>query len=271
MTIQEMKERKRELGLSNEEISARSGVPLPTLQKIFSGKTKAPRRQTIQALEKVLAPVQGTGRYSFEASASCTAEPPAAYAAKKQGEYTVDDYYAIPDERRVELIDGVIYDMTAPSVIHQLILAQLYLLFEKCISGHKGECEVFLSPCDVRLDNDNKTMLQPDIFILCRKYDLHAREITGAPDLTAEILSPSTRSKDMLLKLNKYHNAGVREYWIIDPVHKEVYVYNFEESDFKPEIYPFDAQIPIHISEGKCLIDFSQVLKKIAAYYDGEE
>ena len=247
MTIQEMIARKQELGLSNEEISSRSGVPLGTLQKIFSGKTTSPRSRTIQALERVLAPVQ---------------------VPKKQGEYTLDDYYAIPDERRVELIDGAIYDMPAPSVIHQKILALLHLLFEQCASEHEGDCEVFLSPCDVQLNNDDRTMLQPDIFILCRPYDLKALSIPGAPDLVVEILSPSTRSKDMLLKLSKYQNAGVREYWMVDPKKRKVYVYDFTDPDFHPEVYPFDSTIPIHISGGSCSIDFSSIDRKIARYYE---
>ena len=270
MTIQEMKERKRELGLSNQEISRRSGVPLGTLQKILSGKTESPRQATIQALEKVL--VRKPVTYTVpQNTASVLRDAPAAYAyntqplpEKKQGEYTLDDYYAIQDERRVELIDGVIYDMSAPSALHQIILGQLHLLFTACMNAHEGDCEVFLSPCDVQLDNDNKTMLQPDLFVLCRKYDIDGRSIPGAPDLTIEILSPSTRSKDMLLKMNKYHNAGVREYWIVDPKHEEVFVYYFEDPDYRPEVYPFTSQIPIHISGGECSIDFSVIAKKIA-------
>ena len=283
MTIQEMKERKKELGLSNDEISKRSGVPFSTIQKVFSGTTSAPRNKTIQALEAVLKRTEEDFGSSFSRSQnspvsysrpdqvfakSSVHEPAPAYAAKMQGEYTLEDYYAIPDERRVELIDGVIYDMAAPSVLHQKILAQLFLLFDSCISEHGGNCEVFLSPCDVQLDRDEKTMLQPDLFVLCRDYDISARSIPGAPDLTLEILSSSTRSKDMLLKTYKYLNAGVREYWIVDPEKRSVMVYYFEETDLTPETYSFDDVIPIHISEGKCSIDFGIVNRKIAAYYE---
>ena len=182
MTIQEMKDRKRELGLSNEEIALRSGVPFSTVQKIFGGITTSPRSKTIKALEAVLSRVEQKG--SIIQEESLIQEEPLAYRTKKQGEYTLEDYYAIPDERRVELIDGVLYDMETPSVIHQRILGLLHLLFEECISSHEGDCEVFLSPCDVQLDRDEKTMLQPDLFVLCREYDLKGRSIPGAPDLT---------------------------------------------------------------------------------------
>ena len=114
MTIEEMKRRKTELGLTSEMISQLSGVPLGTVQKIFAGTTKAPRRLTIEALEKVL------GR-SDEASQ--------AFPAAQGRRYTLDDYYALPDEQRVELIDGVFYDIAAPSYLHQAILIQLLRLF----------------------------------------------------------------------------------------------------------------------------------------------
>ena len=79
------------------------------------------------------------------------------------------------------------------------------------------------------------------------------------PDLVVEILSPSTRSKDMLLKLYKYHNAGVREYWIVDPKNKTVIVHYFEEDEYLPKTYTFDEKIPIGISDGYCTIDFSKI------------
>ncbi len=245
MTIEEMKARKRELGLSNETLAQLSGIPFSTVQKIFSGMTRSPRQKTIQALEKIL-----------------TSSPPP-YLAKKQGEYTLEDYYAIPDERRVELIDGEIFDMAAPSALHQMILGELYVLFRQCADEHGHPCRVFLSPCDVRLDNDNKTMVQPDLFVLCREFDIKNRCIDGAPDLTVEILSDSTRSKDLLLKTYKYKNAGVKEYWIIDPQRQVVLVYDFTNGDLIPEKYTFADEIPIHISQGRCKIDFAAICKAI--------
>ena len=273
MTIQDMQERKKELGLSSEEIARRSGVPLSTVKKIFSGITKSPRSNTLTALERVLKPVPDIYYDIHFPSSMMLQEAAVNYGSaapkwpesgtKQQGEYTLEDYYAIPDERRVELIDGVIYDMGSPAVIHQMILGQLFLLFQACKDEHGGNCEVFLSPCDVQLDNDNRTMLQPDLFVLCRDFDIHAKSIPGAPDLVVEILSDSTRSKDLILKNHKYWNAGVREYWIIDPKQRKVMVYFYEKTEGVPEIYPFTARIPVGISEGKCSIDFQKINDKI--------
>ena len=279
MTIDEMKQRKTEFGLTCEMIAKASGIPLSTLQKLFSGSTKAPRKATIDAVEKVFREEEkrradyrrrGTG-ISPQAGASVVCEPGAAGSALMQDDgmyswesterrYTLDDYYALPEERRVELIDGKFYDMTAPTVRHQSILGDLHILFRECVAAHDMPCRVTFAPCDVRLDRDRYTMVQPDLIVSCHEEeDTEDRYYEGAPDLLVEVLSPSTRSKDMLLKLYKYHNAGVREYWIVDPSKQSVTVHYFEEEEYEPRKYDFDAEIPVNISQGKCSIDFSRV------------
>ena len=265
MTVEDMKNKKKELGLSNQIISTKSGIPVNTLQRIFSGKTGSPRRDTLLAIEKAFLSIMKSDHPSQPASSVKEAE--AAYRVKRQGEFTVEDYYAIPDERRVELIDGVIYDMAAPSSIHQAILGELHLQFRACADAHGEGCDVYFAPCDVRLDNDNKTMLQPDLFVLCHEYDHQSHCINGAPDLTLEILSHSTRSRDSLLKLYKYSNAGVKEFWIVDPESREVYVYDFAKSGFEPDVYSFESRIPIHLSGDTCSVDFAKISKRIAPFY----
>ena len=264
MTIEEMKRRKQELGYSIETIAQLSGVPYSTIQKIFSGTTSAPREETIRALTKVLGesnPYPSQAEYPRDPSK--LADRSVTYQVKKKGEYTLEDYYAIPDERRVELIDGEIFDMAAPSVNHQMILGELYSQFRACAAIHGQSCRVFLSPCDVQLDHDNKTMVQPDLFVLCHDFDRTGRFIPGAPELTLEILSDSTRSKDLLLKTYKYKNAGVKEYWIIDPKKKEVLVYDFSDEDLIPARYTFSDWVPIGLSGGKCKIDFALIQEQI--------
>ena len=271
MTIEEMRARKIELGLTSEMIAEASGVPLGTVQKIFSGATKAPRKFTIDALTRVLQNVvRETPDKPYDKSCSRSGKTTGyggmlrdvsgSYSAALQDpRYTIDDYYALPDERRVELIDGAFYDMSAPSVTHQWILGELYMLFRNCAKEHGMPCTVLIAPCDVRLDRDNYTMVQPDVLVICGTLDRRAIRIEGAPDLAVELLSPSTRRKDMLLKLAKYENAGVREYWIVDPEHRLVTVHYFEEEDYLPHLYSFDSEIPVYISDGACKIDFSEI------------
>ena len=295
MTIEDLIARKRELALTNSMIAEASGIPLGTVRKVFSGETKAPRKATLDAITAVLAggirpedtrkpegmqvfreKTGGQDGGIYERAgvgynrSNTLREPEAAYvySAFPKGEYTTEDYYALPDEKRVELIDGVFYDMSAPAVIHQAILGELYLLFRECVDLHGCPCKVLLSPCDVRLDRDNKTMVQPDLIVICEQYDIHAKALEGGPDLTVEILSPSTRAKDMLLKLYKYSHAGVREYWIIDPDIRTVRVYDFDhENSYTSKLYGFDEKIPIQISGGKCSIDFSRINRAVSDYY----
>ena len=266
MTIQEMQQRKQELGLTNEMIAETSGVPLGTVQKIFAGLTKSPRRSTIQALENVLKKKTFSGTYDFANSLSPDSvreSAPVYEYGLRRGPYTLKDYYALPDDRRVELIDGYIYDMAAPNIIHQTILGQLHLQFAPCVERHP-ECRLFFAPFDVRLDNDDYTMVQPDLLIICGE-GLTVQRMNGAPDFVAEILSPSNRPHDMLRKLGKYTAAGVREYWIVDPKNLVVIVYAMEQTDI-PAVYPFQSKIPVRISNGECEIDFEKIYEKIREY-----
>ncbi|MBQ7535333.1 MAG: Uma2 family endonuclease [Stomatobaculum sp.] len=181
----------------------------------------------------------------------------------RQGEYTLEDYYALPDEKRVELIDGVFYDMSSPRTDHQLIAGQIHAMLLNHITSKGGNCIPFIAPCDVNLDRDDRTMVQPDVMVICDRQSIQTRIISGAPDLAIEVISPSTRKKDMILKLHKYSHAGVREYWIVDPITERVIVYPFEEEDFI-RIYGFDDKIPVGIFGGDCMIDFNNIKNYIA-------
>ena len=225
MTIEEMQERKRELGYSYEKLAEISGIPLGTVQKILGGITKTPRYETRRALEAALAgdsSVEGGKEggcgisYGSSVEASVVKENAASYSGKKQGEYTLEDYYKIPEEHRVELIDGVIYDMAAPTSIHQMWGGEIYRELANYIRQNQGSCIPLIAPLDVQLDCDNRTMVEPDVLVVCDRNKFKKGIIYGAPDFIAEILSSSTRRRDMSLKLAKYTEAGVREYWLVE-------------------------------------------------------
>lgn len=262
MTIEEMKQKKKEFGYTYEQIAELSGLPVGTVQKALGGITKTPRYDTLQALEKVLGQEK---RYAQRAG-----EPQAAYGRqKKQGEYTLMDYYAIPDDCRAELIDGVIYDMAAPESIHQMISGELFLVLKNYVRKNNDKCVVQYAPVDVQLDRDDKTMVQPDILVTCDRSKIKKRVIYGAPDFVAEILSPLTRKTDIHLKTTKYSNAGVKEYWLIDPDKRRVMVYDFVRDDF-PFMYSFEDQIPVRIFEDKCVVDFAEISEYIEFLHDEE-
>lgn len=259
MTIQEMQERKRELGYTYAQIADLSGLPLGTVQKVLGGITLTPRYETIMALERVLGEQPSTMR-----------ESAAPYFIKKQGEYTLEDYYKIPDDIRVELIDGVIYDMSSPTSVHQIIGGFIHSKMLQHVLDKKGICLPMIAPIDVQLDCDDKTMVEPDVVIVCDRDKIINRCIYGAPDFIIEVLSKSTKKKDSVIKLNKYLNAGVREYWMIDPMKKKVIVYDFEHEEY-PVIYGFDAKIPVGIWDGELVIDFAEVYEHVRFLYEREE
>ena len=262
MDITLLKQKKQEKGYSLAQISQLSGIPLGTLQKIFTGETKQPRYDTMRSLREVLGIGEETVSYldvSEEASAPVAAEPSVAYGVKRQGEYTLEDYYALPEDQRVELIDGVFYDMAAPVLLHQRLAGEIYRQIANHIFEQKGRCIPFFAPVDVQLDCDERTMVQPDVGILCDRDKRKGGIIFGAPEFLAEIISPSTRKKDMTLKLQKFANAGVREYWMVDIKKRVILTYFFEADDY-PVIYGFKDQIPVRIYDGDLSVDMSLML-----------
>ena len=278
MTIEEMKARKIELGYSNKALAKESGVPLGTVQKIFSGETKAPRMDTIAALTRVLAIGEKTYEQFPETGrkSKVLREPPSSYTseAKKDpdmfsGKYTIDDYYALPDDHRAELIDGQFYDMSGPSFRHQGIITEVLFQIKSCLKKNKKKCRVFAAPCDVQLDQNEYTMVQPDLQVICDDDNLRKNVYFGAPDFMMEVLSKSNRNHDLITKLYKYKNAGVREYWIVDPQSEQVLVYIFEKGDL-PKFYKHDEKVPVYISGGDCIIDFEEVFDEVRDLPDEE-
>ena len=162
--------------------------------------------------------------------------------------YTEEDYYNLPENVRAELIDGQIYYMAAPSRIHQEILMFLSKTIANYIDSKKGPCKVYPAPFAVKLfSDDDKNVVEPDISVICDPNKLTDRGCTGAPDWIVEIVSPSNSSHDYIRKLNLYADAGVREYWIVNPKDQSVWVYFLEQDNFKATAYTFKDKIKVNI------------------------
>lgn len=171
--------------------------------------------------------------------------------------YTIDDIYALPDGERAELIDGRIYYMAPPNTRHQRILSFLHLEIGNYIRKNKGSCEVFPAPFAVFLSADDSQYVEPDISVICDKNKLNEHGCSGAPDWIVEIVSPSSRPMDYYTKLSLYRSAGVREYWIVDPMKQVILVYDMEHAA-APVIYSFSDKIKANIYEN-LYINFSDI------------
>ena len=98
----------------------------------------------------------------------------------------------------------------------------------------------------MNLNADDKTYVEPDISVICDRNKISDKGIQGAPDFIVEIVSPSSRKMDYSTKNAIYVDAGVREYWIVDPLKKRMTVYYYEE-DEEPMILPFDQPVTVEI------------------------
>lgn len=172
--------------------------------------------------------------------------------------YTEIDYYNLPENIRAELIDGKIYYLAAPSRIHQEILSELHAAIHQYIKSKNGSCKVYPAPFAVQLWKDRKTIVEPDISVICDPNKLTDRGCTGAPDWIIEIVSPGNSSHDYIRKLNLYAEAGVREYWIVNPMNQSIYVYHLEETKFETTAYTFQNKIKVNIYDD-FWIDFSEI------------
>ena len=162
-------------------------------------------------------------------------DPAAAYDLDHRWTYADYKEWELKPGERFELINGAAYAMAAPNTEHQLIVAALTMEFGNFFRGKK--CKVIPAPFDVRFfyeeDESDDTVVQPDLVVVCDPAKLGKEGCRGAPDLVVEILSPSNTIIEMLRKLNIYLDAGVREYWLIDPEHKTVMIYSLTDGKYR--------------------------------------
>ena len=163
--------------------------------------------------------------------------------------YTVEDIYSLPDGERAELIDGKIYMMAPPSTRHQRLVGALHAQIYNYIKSKNGKCEVIPAPFAVFLETEGQTnYVEPDLSVICDPDKIDGKGCQGAPDWIIEIVSPSSKQMDYGRKQALYLAAGVREYWIVDPMRETVLIYKAEE-DWVPAFSRFGEKIKVGIYE----------------------
>jgi Uma2 family endonuclease len=151
-----------------------------------------------------------------------------------QGAWTYEDYVRLPDDgNRYEVIRGVLYVTPSPVPEHQFSSAELVFQLSAFVrQNHLGL--VLAAPLAVKLPRGIATPVEPDVMFFRKgngpRWDLGYYE--GVPDLLAEILSPRTSRRDQTVKLQAYLDAGVPEYWLVDPRARTVVVYVLEKGKY---------------------------------------
>lgn len=181
--------------------------------------------------------------------------------------YTLADAMAWDESERIELIYGDPVMMAPPTRAHQKAVSELNRQLGNYLQGKK--CEVYPAPFAVRLFEHNgdypedvDTLVEPDITVVCDPSKLDDIGCKGAPDLVVEILSPTTQRHDKFTKFNLYQQAGVREYWIVDPASKSVQVFVLDGKHYVAKDFGTAAdKIKVNVLED-CLIDLSLIFSE---------
>jgi Uma2 family endonuclease len=185
---------------------------------------------------------------------------PAAEKKPDEKHYTYRDYLDTGEDYRAEIIDGALYAMSPPSRYHQGILGNLFVKIALFLEGKP--CRVYPAPFGVRLfpksDLSDDTYFEPDITVVCDPAKLDDRGCNGAPDMIIEIMSPSNRQNDMLVKFRKYLQAGVREYWIVDAEEKTVHACVLDSNQYRVSVYDETQTVPVTVLPG-CAIGLKPV------------
>lgn len=181
---------------------------------------------------------------------------PASEGMPEDRGYTVRDIEALPEGERAELIDGKMYMMATPTLTHQELLMWLSATIWNYIRDKRGTCKVLPAPFAVYIKDDEHNYVEPDVTVICDMDKLDEKGCHGAPDWAIEIASPSSRKMDYIRKCALYEQAGVREYWIVDPEERSVLVYSFEHGTSRQ--YTFFEPVKAGIYED-LILDFEEV------------
>lgn len=169
-------------------------------------------------------------------------------------------------DARYELIDGEVFFLASPNYGHQTAVAELNFILFTWFKGKK--CRPLTSPFDITLVKSEKNIcvVQPDIVVICDTDKVNEKgRYMGVPSLAVEVLSKSTRGRDMVKKLDLYMQTGIKEYWVVDTDKKEIYVYNFDKINGENNISDYTAYTKGMILKSKAFDGLEVRLEEVFA------
>lgn len=183
---------------------------------------------------------------------------------KDNRRYTYEEYLTWSEDERWELLDGVAYNIAAPSRRHQEVSGELFYQIRSYLADKP--CRIYTAPFDVRLsepggeDGQIIHVVQPDISVICDESKLDEKGCLGSPDLVIEVISPTSISLDYVEKLALYEKNKVKEYWIVHPIDKTVMAFMLGDNDQygKPGIFTGDNQLKSRVLT-EIKIDLKQI------------
>lgn len=284
MNVEKLKQLKKDAGYTNKMIADDSGVPIGTVQKIFSGETKAPRFKTLKAIEAVLIPasgiMEGTAATGIMEGTAATGNMNAAGSTGIRNNETDAGKPAAPAKvRKTEMSSDDVHNVniggtesvTGNKLLHKLIADDIIFVIRKYMTDNNIPGFVNGSHVGVRLDADNPDggdMIAPDVTYIPGKEMLSRQGIKGAPWMIVEIMDGETRSNEIGSKPDMYRDSGVKEYWMIDIDAKNIMVYDFEREAF-PSMYGFSGKVPVRTLGEDCLVNFAQVYSHLGFLFEG--
>lgn len=237
-------------GYTQAELAETLGISRSSYTNYETGN----RTPDIEMLEKItwvlnISMDELFGRYDFGTPNLIRDERAVYQVHVENPEYTVEDYFALENCAEYELIEGSLVKRNAPAMDHQIASLQISMALYKFIADNKGGCQVIPAPFCVILSEEDATVVQPDISVICDLNKLKDGCCFGAPDILVEIISPSNRKYDYLKKTFLYDRYEVREYWIVDLEQGRIIVYDFENGT-GPQMMPLHEDVCSCVLEG---------------------
>ena len=268
MNIDKLKQLKKDAGYTNKMIADESGVPIGTVQKVFSGETSAPRYKTLKAIEAVLIPASGMELSQVGVIKSNNRAAGVAGTAVRQNE---DRVAGIAPAR------SVLMDMIAQEIIFQIRFALqergANVYFPAPGTSVQLPGSAILSagvelPSSIhKIEENDSAFIFPDVSMVLNRDKITAEGIVGAPDLIVEVMDGETRSMQIAIRPELYRRAGVREYWMVDTDAKNITAYDFA-GEALPSMFGFSGRVPVKIFGDDCQVNFAQLYGRVGFLFD---